>query len=492
MQWFQLNQWRDHCSFHLQSWRTQHCEVVVYRHSVLRPGYCPFCLWNKGLDPEDRLHYWLTSGNLRQHIEEQHMKEDQCDEKPRCGCGQAFDKEHDLRHHLHDIHRLNKAIWLSPKYQRKRKHACKAETSSPELEEPRSKRPRFDRYPPPRHKHEHQLSNSIFMPIPTLRAFVEEHPEQYYCSRLSDKSTKSTRSSSASPCSSTTSSPLSSRPTTPGLDAIDPRILNPLEVYQARRPQLCGQDYSETDMLEIPLDEQDTKPQSLGVGAHPEPHIQIIAEQTTPVFETIGSCSLQPADYNTNDACKARGGVPNRLQLLSPFPIETNAIKKATEVNPMELHILEVPTTGFTASDAKEERKTPRDAQPVSKSGNYICSDAEIAPENHKPAHQGLIDGVTPLGTDSIANLKRPLTRAQTRRKQSIQRSSNNSTEKTLRQKLTPTEKRKLHEFKSQNRTLRQIGSHFVGIDAVSLRQAWTDIKPPQRCTRSRTNQKSG
>lgn len=246
MNWFQLSQWRDHCSFHLQSWKTQHCEVIIYRHTVVRPGYCPFCVWDQDLDPADRLHSWLTSGNLRQHVEEQHMNGDQGGgKKLRCGCGQIFDKERELRHHLHDIHKLNKAIWLTPKHQRKRKHACKeeAQISPAEPEERRSKRSRFYRYPPPRHEHEHQLSKSIFIPVPALRAFVEEHPEEYYCSNLSDKPTKSSRGSSVSPCSSANSSPLSSRPTTPGLDVIDPRILDPLGVYKARRPQLCGQDY---------------------------------------------------------------------------------------------------------------------------------------------------------------------------------------------------------------------------------------------------------
>jgi hypothetical protein len=436
----------------------------------------------------------LTSGNLRQHLEEQHLNGDQGGgTKLRCGCGQIFDKGRELRHHLHDIHKLNKAIWLSPQHQRKRKHACKeeAQMSPAEPEERRSKIPRFYRYPPPRHEHEHQLSNSIFIPVPTLRAFVEEHPEQYYCSSLSDKSTQSSRSSSVSPWSSATSSPLSSRPTTPGLDVIDPRILEPLGVYEARRPQLCGQDYSETDILEVPPDGEEVKSQSPAVGAHPGFHIPIIADQSVPRFETIGPCSLSPADHNTNDACKTRGGVANQLQLSNPSPVETNTIEKAIEVIPMELHALEVPTTGFTASEANEDKENPRDAQPLSKLGNRICSDAEMVPEHYCPANPSLIDGATPRGTDSITGLKKPLTRAQARR-QPTQPSSNHSAEKTLRQKLTSREKRELREFKSQNCTLRQIGPHFVGIDTVSLRQAWTDIKPAQRCTRSRANQKSG
>ncbi|KAJ6023584.1 uncharacterized protein N7446_013949 [Penicillium canescens] len=73
-------------------------------------------------------------------------------------------------------------------------------------------------------------------------------------------------------------------------------------------------------------------------------------------------------------------------------PIEVKAAEKATEkataVNSMKLHILEVPTTRFTASEVNEKKKNSRDAQPVFKSGNRISSDVENEPESHSPAHQ--------------------------------------------------------------------------------------------------------
>ncbi|KAJ6171572.1 hypothetical protein N7470_000639 [Penicillium chermesinum] len=489
MKWFQLTHWRDHCSSHLQSWGTRHCEVISYRHTVIRPGYCPFCLWNKDLVAEDRLHYWLTSGNLRQHIEEQHMNGDQTPgTKSICGCGQIFDEERRLRYHLHDIHGLNKAIWLEPTRRKKRKNASKTEAqkSSAKPEERCSKRARFYHYPPPRHKHEYQLSNQVFMPVPALHAFVEEHPEQDYCSILSDKSTKSSDSSSVTPCSAT-SSPLCSQPTTSGLDVIDPRILTPLEADQAWRPQLCGQDTMETNMLEIPLDGQDNKPQAFSFGAHPGDHIQGVADQNIPNLVAIGSCSLEPPDHNTNGAYEARGEVANQLKSPSLSPIKVKATEMATEkataVSSMQLHILKVPTT----SEVNAEKKNSRDAQPVSESDNRICFNVENKLESHPPAHQILIDAITPLGGGSTTDLNKPLTRARARQLP-MQQFVNRSTEKTLRQKLKPTEKRKLRELKSQNWTLRQIGPHFADIDMTCLRQAWTDITPPQRCTRPRAN----
>lgn len=200
---------------------------------MIRPSYCPLCLWNADLPAEERLNHWLKGGNLRQHIEEQHICRLQWPTtKPVCGCAQAFNNERDLRHHLHDIHGLNKAIWSSPKHPRKRKHTCKVELetqrSSTEPEEKRLKRFRFRPYPPPHHK---QQSDHVFISVPALLSYVEEHPERYYRSKLSDTPNKSSRNSSTASYFSAADSSLSSPPTTTGLDVIDPRILKLIGLY---------------------------------------------------------------------------------------------------------------------------------------------------------------------------------------------------------------------------------------------------------------------
>ncbi|KAJ5112664.1 hypothetical protein N7532_000709 [Penicillium argentinense] len=122
-----------------------HCEVIVYRHTVTRPGYCPFCLWNKNLAAEDRLYQWLRSNNLKKHIEDEHMLgEQKHGARPR-----------GLRHHLHDTHRLNKAIWFKSKTSEETKTYLKARISSSisEIEEKTLKKFCFYRYPPPRHEY---------------------------------------------------------------------------------------------------------------------------------------------------------------------------------------------------------------------------------------------------------------------------------------------------------------------------------------------------
>lgn len=227
MEWLKSSQWRDHCSSHLQSWKTEHCEVIVYRHTVIRPGYCPFCLWDMDLDAEDRLYQWSKSGNLKQHIEERHMLGDQePGAKPMCGCGQAFANERGLRHHLHDTHKLNKAIWLNPKLPRKRKRTCKVEpqVSSMELEE-RPKRRR----------------------------------ERYYSSELRDTSSESSRSSSVISYFSATDSSLTSPPTTPGSDIIDPAILKPIGLNMEDGCQPYNQVPIQLDSPDLSMDEPETK-----------------------------------------------------------------------------------------------------------------------------------------------------------------------------------------------------------------------------------------
>lgn len=230
MKWFKKCHWREHCSSHLNSWRTQHCEVIVYRNTVIRPGYCPFCLWNKDLHAEDRLHHYLESANLKQHIEDKHIDTDQQHgARLVCGCGQVFFDERGLRHHLHDAHKLKNAIWLNPKSprgKRKRNSMSEDRVSFSDMEKRSSKK---------------------FCTL-TLGDFEKQSPTD-------SDSTKDDTSGSSMSCSSEEVSPLSSRPTTPGIeDFIDPRILEPLAIDKDQITPAWNhvsiEDYSSQTLLE--------------------------------------------------------------------------------------------------------------------------------------------------------------------------------------------------------------------------------------------------
>ena len=111
MTWFLKTEWHDHCNYHLQSWSDHHCEVIVYCHTVICPGYCPCCLWNQELPADDRLKYWLYSADLRKHVEEKHIgKVEWPINEPICGCPQSFNSEHNFWYHLHDVHKLTDGI----------------------------------------------------------------------------------------------------------------------------------------------------------------------------------------------------------------------------------------------------------------------------------------------------------------------------------------------------------------------------------------------
>ncbi|RMZ39099.1 anticoagulant protein C [Aspergillus flavus] len=224
MEWFLKRQWPDHCTAHLQSWQTQHCEAVKYRHTVIRPTYCPFCLWNFQNPAEERLQYWTRSGNLRQHIETKHMPEISWPVMTSiCECSQTFDNERELCHHLHDVHGLKDTIWRNPKLPRKRKRTSKIE---PQILSQKSEA-----------DYSKKLSNNIFVPTPTVNTFITEYPQKHYCSSRSEKSSSSSGSSSVVSYFSTANFPLSSRPTTPELDVIDPKILEVFDLDQENESQ---------------------------------------------------------------------------------------------------------------------------------------------------------------------------------------------------------------------------------------------------------------
>lgn len=428
MEWFLSNQWRRHCDIHLQTWETQHCEVITYRHTVIRPGYCPFCLWNLDIPAEARLQYWLRSDNLREHIEGQHLNEEQWStKKPMCGCLRTFDTERELRHHLHDAHMLNEAIWQSPKPPRKRKRACKVETQghSTKPEEERHRKARFYRYLPPTQEREHQPSNNIFVPIPTVNPFIEVHPEKYSYSSISEKPLSSSRNSSA--CFSAAHSPLSSRPTTPGLEVIDPRILEPFDFNKGNGFQSNDEVATQLDSITPSLNGCNEKILSLNDNLH----------LNSPVLSVAGE---QSGSHTSN---KAEGNVEGERE--------------------------ECPVSVASSTELSAEEKDVGNIRFVKGKGDY-----REAGGDERPHVAGVFEATTgvnkrsrtPLNRKDYSNVRRPP------------------------QKLSAKDRRSLLALKSQNVTLRQIGPQFTHLDTAFLRQAWMDIKPSQRCTRSWTNRK--
>lgn len=235
MTWCPKTEWRDHCNCHLQSWSDRHCEVIVYRHTVIRPGYCPCCLWNQELPADERLKYWLYSADLRNHVEENHIgKVEWPTSEPICGCSRSFKSERDFRYHLHDVHKLADGIWKSRRVTSKRKRAAKEPACVDEkAQEPKPKEIKFRHYNPPNKRlqtvdsHERSTIIQTLAPVPTQTNFTFCG---YPCppSNSIGVTSGSSASESNTADASASTSPLSSLRTTPDLELIDPRILDPV------------------------------------------------------------------------------------------------------------------------------------------------------------------------------------------------------------------------------------------------------------------------
>ncbi|KAJ5475343.1 hypothetical protein N7539_008409 [Penicillium diatomitis] len=352
MEWLTSSQWRDHCNVHLEAWDTKHCEVITYRRTVIRPGHCPFSLWDLNLPAEERLYYWLKSGNLKKHIEEQHI----CEQK-----------------------------------------------------EP-PKKLRFYRYPPPRYEHEHRLSANIFLPVPTLLTFMEEHPEQYDSSNVSDESTES---SSFVSCFSDAETPLSSRSRTPQLeDFIDPRILEPFQVDKEGVYPPCGQSSVQLGSIRTPLEEHETKSNSSCDSLCPRTCIPNLATQSDFGVETNGRWSVETSGTPTEISRQACDEVPSQLHSLSYSVIQSEAGLKSLS----DMKQSQCSPPSFTPSEANEQKKALREDCPISTSDNKGSPVAVHERGNRPPAHQGVSDKVNHHAGESAIGRCGTLTRTRAKR----------------------------------------------------------------------------
>ncbi|KAI3089189.1 hypothetical protein DTO012A9_10084 [Penicillium roqueforti] len=343
--------------------------------------------------------------------------------KPICGCSQIFNNERDLRNHLHDAHGLKKTIWQDPKLPNKRKRTCKVEPqcSSTELGEEHPKKIRFHYYTPPCHEREHVLKES-FVPVPSLLPSVEENLEQYSGPSMCDKYSTRSRSDSVELCFLEASPPPSSGPTTPGLEAIDPRGLEPPAFNSDNARQSCDPVVIQPNsLIFLPEVDEATKKSVSGI-KQPQP----------PAL----SFASQPSEY-----C---------------------AVTEANERK--ELQCL----TSLSTYDQAVTAEFEWESHPLTQGGGG-------------EGNPSVDDQAPPSGP------RRTLTRSKAQT-QSPQHHSDSLNSCKPRQRLNAKNKRKLRDLQRQNLTLRQIGPHFADIDMALLRQAWMELKPSQRRTRSRAN----
>ena len=56
--WIIGDNWKLHCAAHLTKLASKRCGTRTFYHTLVQPGYCPFCLNNKNLEAPHRLQIW--------------------------------------------------------------------------------------------------------------------------------------------------------------------------------------------------------------------------------------------------------------------------------------------------------------------------------------------------------------------------------------------------------------------------------------------------
>ncbi|OJD26824.1 hypothetical protein ACJ73_01791 [Blastomyces percursus] len=102
--WFpDATDWKDHCVSHLDHLEPR-CGLLVFRSTLVAPGFCSYCIGDVGKKPEERFQQWRTKATLINHIDDHlagqpHDKEIGCPH-PCCAGKKYMDLLHLRRHFL--------------------------------------------------------------------------------------------------------------------------------------------------------------------------------------------------------------------------------------------------------------------------------------------------------------------------------------------------------------------------------------------------------
>ncbi|PYH76431.1 hypothetical protein BO82DRAFT_347115 [Aspergillus uvarum CBS 121591] len=108
------SEFEEHCANHLPSMTSQHYEMMVYRNTITRAGYCIECMWDEQRSAACRMRAYERSDELREHLEGHISLRSWPSGCPDPSCHYNFSEEQDYRRHLHDVHRYHKTICAPP------------------------------------------------------------------------------------------------------------------------------------------------------------------------------------------------------------------------------------------------------------------------------------------------------------------------------------------------------------------------------------------
>ncbi|PYH76412.1 hypothetical protein BO82DRAFT_321834 [Aspergillus uvarum CBS 121591] len=142
------SEFEEHCANHLPSMTSQHYEMMVYRNTTIRAGYCIECMWDDQCSASCRMRAYERSDELREHLQAHISIRSWPSGCADPSCHYTFTTEQDYRRHLHDVHRYHKTICAPTETVLKKRPSSVLDDKI----RPCQNQPIQDKKPPKRHK----------------------------------------------------------------------------------------------------------------------------------------------------------------------------------------------------------------------------------------------------------------------------------------------------------------------------------------------------
>ncbi|KAJ5253852.1 hypothetical protein N7524_011032 [Penicillium chrysogenum] len=196
------------------------------------------------------------------------------------------------------------------------------------------------------------------------------------------------------------------------------------------------------------------------------------SDPTTPRFKGfINPRILKPYTIDKN-----QGTQPYNQASIQPNPLHKHKIKNKLFGDVIRL---QPPGQSLTIQPSPNPKIIIKQIQPLYSPLSFITSKENKKEDLHKESSSFISHGdgcpsteprvQNPSPTNQVQTLPRDRTQG---KQQSTQHYLDHTDETKSRKKLNVRDKRKLYNFKSQKKTLRQIRPYFPDINTVSLRQA--------------------
>ncbi|MCJ1426427.1 hypothetical protein MMC29_004330 [Sticta canariensis] len=101
-------EWIEHCKTHLEASIPRSCGTITHCHTLVRPGYCPFCLGREALPANQRMESWSRDHRLWNHVND-HLRG--CCWPLTCphpSCDSSLEDEASFQFHMIDEHRFSR------------------------------------------------------------------------------------------------------------------------------------------------------------------------------------------------------------------------------------------------------------------------------------------------------------------------------------------------------------------------------------------------